>query len=72
VAALFYYFLVGAHGAPHNPPVVTTEVPHRRVGEVLVLDDGSSVLVREIEMTVEAESAGRGFDGVLVVESHAA
>ena len=67
--ALFYYFLVGIDGHPHSPAVMTTDTHERRVGEVVDLDDGSRVRVRAIEATVDDEAAGRGLDGVLVVES---
>ena len=66
--ALFYYFLVGVDGRPHAPAVLTTETAERHVGEVLSLGDGSRVRVRAIDATVDDESAGRGLDGVLVVE----
>jgi hypothetical protein len=69
---MFYYFLVGADDTPHRQSVLTTNDPHRRVGEVVALDDGSHVRIRGIEVTVDADAAGRGFDGVLVVEPHAA
>jgi hypothetical protein len=65
---MFYYFLVAADGTPHRQPVLTTRDPERHVGEVVVLEDGSHVRVRGIELSVEEHVAGRGFDGVLVVE----
>ena len=71
-AATFYYFLVGAHGTPHHPAVLTTQTSERRVGEVIALEDGSHVRVLAIEPRVDAETAKRGLDGVLVVEPHAA
>jgi hypothetical protein len=66
--ALFYYFLVGVDGRPHIPAVLTTETQERRVGEVLLLADGSRARVRAIEAPVDDETAGRGLDGVLVVD----
>jgi hypothetical protein len=63
--ALFYYFLVGVDGRPNVPAVLTTETQKRRVGEVLLLADGSRARVRSIEVD---ETAGRGLDGVLAVE----
>lgn len=65
---MFYYFLVGADDTPHRQPVLTLGDADRHVGERLVLDDGSEVRVRGIEITVDEDYAGRGFDGVLVVE----
>jgi len=69
--ATFYYFLVGAHGVPHRPAVLTTQSAERRVGEIVLLEDGSRVRVLAIE-TTDDESVRRGLDGVLVVEPHAA
>ena len=66
--ALFYYFLVSVDGHPHTPAVMTTETYHRQVGEVLGLEDGSHVRVRAVE-GMDDETAGRGLDGVLIVES---
>jgi hypothetical protein len=66
--ALFYYFLVGVDGRPHVPAVLTTETQERRVGEVLLLADGSRARVRAIEAPGDDETAGRGLAGVLVVE----
>jgi hypothetical protein len=66
--AAFYYFLLSIEGRPHDPAVVTTDSAALRVGEVIVLGDGSRVRVREIEPRADDESAGRGLDGVLVVE----
>ena len=65
---MFYYFLVGADDTPHRQPVLTLHDTERHVGELLVLDDGSEVRVRGIELAVDENDAGRGFDGVLVVE----
>jgi hypothetical protein len=67
--SMFYYFLVDIDGSPHSQAVLTTFDPNRHVGELLELEDGSEVRVRGIEVSVEAHIAGRGFDGVLVVES---
>jgi hypothetical protein len=67
-SAVFYYFLVSVDGRPHDPAVVTTNSADRRIGEVIVLGDGSSVRVRAIEPPADDETAGRGLDGVLVVE----
>ena len=69
---MFYYFLVGADGTPHTQPVLTTNDAKRRVGEVIGLDDGSRVRIRGFELGVDPAAAGRGFDGVLVVEPHPA
>ena len=66
--AAFYYFLVNVDGRPHVPAVLTTETADRRVGEVIVLADGSRVRVRSIDPPADDETAGRGLDGVLVVE----
>lgn len=66
--AAFYYFLVNVNGRPHDPPVLTTDSADHRVGELIVLGDGSRVRVRAIEQPADDESAGRGLDGVLVVE----
>jgi hypothetical protein len=66
--ALFYYFLVGVDGRPHVPAVLTTETQKRRLGEVLVLADGSRARVRAIEAPVDDETVERGLNGVLVVE----
>jgi hypothetical protein len=66
--AAFYYFLLNVDGRPHNPAVLTTDSADRHVGEVIVLNDGSRVRVREIEPRADDESAARGLDGVLVVE----
>lgn len=69
--ASFYYFLVGGDSRPHHPAVLTTQNAERRVGEVIVLEDGSSVRVVAVELTADDENAKRGLDGVLVVEPHA-
>ncbi len=69
--AVFYYFLVGVDGRPYVPAVLTTDTAVRRLGEVIVLADGSRVRVRAIEAPVDDETAGRGLEGVLVVEPHA-
>jgi len=66
--ALFYYFLVSVDGHPHTPAVMTTETYHRHVGEVLGLEDGTQVRIRTVE-SMDDETAGRGLDGVLIVES---
>ena len=68
--ASFYYFLVGADGKPHHPAVLTTQHAERRVGEVIGLEDGSSVEVLSIE-PIDDESVRHGLDGVLVVGPHA-
>ena len=68
--ALFYYFLVGVDGRPHAPAVLTTESAECHVGELLTLGDGSRVRVREIDASADDETAGRGLDGVLVVERY--
>jgi hypothetical protein len=67
---VFYYFLVGVDGRPYVPAVLTTDTADRRLGEVVVLADGSRVRVRAIEPPVDDEITGRGLDGVLVVEPH--
>jgi hypothetical protein len=67
--AAFYYFLLNVDGRPHDPAVVTTDSAEHRVGELIVLGDGSRVRVRAIEEPADDENAGRGLDGVLVVES---
>ena len=64
----YYYFLVSVDGRPHDPAVVTAESDTRRVGEVLTLGDGSRVRIRSVEPPADDETAGRGLDGVLVVE----
>ena len=69
-AATFYYFLVSADGVPHHPAVLTTQTGERHVGEEIVLEDGSHVLVLAIEPT-DSETVKRGLDGVLVVEPNA-
>jgi hypothetical protein len=66
--AAFYYFLTSVDGHPYDPAVLTTESAERRVGEVIVLHDGSRVRVRAIEPRADDETGGRGLDGVLVVE----
>jgi hypothetical protein len=66
--AAFYYFLLNVNGRPHDPAVLTTDSTDHRVGELIVLGDGSRVRVRAIEPPADDESAGRGLDGVLVVE----
>ena len=47
--AVFYYFLVGVDGRPYLPAVLTADTADRRLGEVIVLADGSRVRVRAIE-----------------------
>jgi hypothetical protein len=69
--AAFYYFLLNVNGRPHDPAVLTTDSTHHRVGELIVLGDGSRVRVRAVEPPADDESAGRGLDGVLVVEPDA-
>jgi hypothetical protein len=64
----FYYFLLSVDGRPHDPAVLAAETADRRVGEVVGLHDGSRVRVRAIEPRGDEEAAGRGLDGVLVVE----
>jgi hypothetical protein len=67
----FYYFLLNVNGRPHDPAVLTTDSADHRVGELIVLRDGSRVRVREIQPPADDESVGRGLDGVLVVEPDA-
>jgi hypothetical protein len=67
VGSPFYYFLVTVDGRPHVPAVLTTQTADRRVGEVIVLADGSRVRVHSIEPPADDE-IGRGLDAVLVVE----
>ena len=71
LGAAFYYFLVNVNGRPHDPAVLTTDSADHRVGELIVLGDGSRVRVREIEQPADDESGGRGLHGVLVVEPEA-
>jgi hypothetical protein len=66
--AVFYYFLMSVDGRPYDPAVLTTDSADRRVGEVVVLGDGSRVRVRAIEPPADGETARRGLDGLLVVE----
>lgn len=68
--AVFYYFLVGVDGRPYVPAVLTSDSAVRRLGEVIVLADGSRVRVRAIEAPADDETATRGLEGVLVVEPH--
>jgi hypothetical protein len=66
---LFRYLLVeAATGEPYDPAVLVTEAPDRRIGETIVLGDGSQARILDIDTNIGVKLVDLGFNAVLAVE----